>query len=201
MSLCSLSLLFFFSSSSNKHWSCVAQDGSGDIDFFEFEEMLVNGAGGPIQMLLQAIQSGELGNPKVTSVKSLMTAARRRRIVETLHGYGRRNTAINAQDVKNRRTVKELQRMAAESGGADAAVEMLMKEDRSNQQTSKELRKSLVLNEENVDEDESEMDSRMYEEVYNMVIENDPDKKRLPPLGKIKRRVQKLPMIWDLLNK
>jgi hypothetical protein len=98
----------------------VDQDGSGDIDFDEFEAMLVNGKGGPIQELLRTIADGSLGDPRVSSVKSLMTTARRRRIVDTMHGYGkvkpgdRRYGMIGVPDdvVFNRRLMSELQSMA-----------------------------------------------------------------------------------------
>ena len=82
--------------------------------------MLVNGKGGAIQELLRTIADGSLGDPRVSSVKSLMTTARRRRIVETLHGYGkvkpgdRRYGMIGVPDdvVFNRQLIRELQNMA-----------------------------------------------------------------------------------------
>ena len=99
----------------------VDKDGSGDIDFDEFEAMLVNGKAEPIHKLLKAIANGSLGDPRVSSVKSLITTARRRRIVSTLHGYGkpkpgdRRYGMISLpDDVKfDRRLMRELQEMKA----------------------------------------------------------------------------------------
>jgi len=160
----------------------VDQDGSGDIDFFEFEEMLVNGAGGPIQQLLHAIQSGELGDPRVASVKSLMTTARRRKIVMTLHGYGRRSDAISNEDTKNRRTIKELQRMALEGGGADQAVNQLIEE-------GSRVVNVGILDENHIDLHEMELDKQM-KDACLVLLENDKTKKRLPPLGNDRRRIK-----------
>ena len=41
----------------------VDQDGSGDIDFDEFEAMLVNGKSRAYQKLLRTIADGSLGDP------------------------------------------------------------------------------------------------------------------------------------------
>ena len=156
----------------------VDQDGSGDIDFFEFEEMLLQGAGGPIQTLLHSIQSGELGDPRVASVKSLMTTARRRKICSTLQGYGRRTTHIAAEDKKDRTTIRELQKMSEDGGAsaADEAVESLVAE------TGRVVEMVGTLNEKNIDQHEKDLDEKIHVEVH-YILENDPTKKWLPPLG------------------
>ena len=150
--------------------------------FLLVEEMLVNGAGGPIQQLLHAIQSGELGDPRVASVKSLMTTARRRKIVMTLHGYGRRSDAISNEDTKNRRTIKELQRMALERGGADQAVNQLIGE-------GSRVVNVGILDENHIDLHEMELDKQM-KDACLVLLENDKTKKRLPPLGNDRRRIK-----------
>jgi hypothetical protein len=102
----------------------VDQDGSGEIDFYEFTDMLTKNPNGPIQTLLNTIASGELGDPTVTSVRSLLTAARRRVICNTLHSYGRneRSAQDNKMLRKDRRTVQELQKMQNDKYAATVAA-------------------------------------------------------------------------------
>lgn len=102
----------------------VDQDGSGEIDFYEFADMLTNSPNGAIQTLLNTIASGELGDPTVTSVRSLLTAARRRVICNTLHSYGRneRSAQDNKKLRKDRRTVQELQKMQNDEYAATVAA-------------------------------------------------------------------------------
>ena len=108
----------------------VDRDGSQAIDFTEFETMLVTGTAGPIRELLTTIQSGELGDPSITSVRSLLTAARRRIICNTLHGYGRSGTSqhlqktVTRQDKKDRNTIKELQKIQNAANAAKGAAEL-----------------------------------------------------------------------------
>jgi Ca2+-binding EF-hand superfamily protein len=110
----------------------VDQDGSGAIDFAEFEEMLTKESAGPIQKLLQTIQSGELGDPRVTSVRALLTAARRRVICNTLHGFGRpignnNSTYLSKKNLKERKTLQELQKIQEKYFADKEAEEVVAK--------------------------------------------------------------------------
>lgn len=174
----------------------VDQDGSGDIDFAEFEAMLAGGKAGPIGTLLKSISDGSLGDPKTTSVKSLMTAARRRRIVETLHGYGRPKPGDKAfgrigvsDDTKfNRHLMKELQAMAAvaakqsgdgSGGGMDAAAEALLAEKGERPVVG-------VLAAEQIERHERDMDARMRSETMKVTAAP----RRLPTLVPQPRRTR-----------